>query len=74
MLPPAELHTAILHAVERNVEISHGACAVEVTRMLGFKSTSAGMRKLVASQAGILVESGRMRKAGAQLKPPRASG
>lgn len=67
-LPPTELQAAILSAVERNIGIGAAACAVEVARMLGYNSTSSGMRVLVASQAKVLVDGGRLHEVGSELR------
>ena len=70
MLPPSEVQSAIVMAVERNIGISPSECAVEVARMLGYRATSAGMRRLVSAQAQKLVAAGRLLKAGSELRLP----
>ncbi len=60
MLPPSEVARAIVLAVERNFGIEVDDCAIEVARMLGFKSTSAAMKALVASQVQGMIPSGQL--------------
>ena len=70
MLPPSELQAAILAAIERNIGICPSDSAIEVARMLGFKSTSAAMRRLVESQARKLVAEGRVLDDNGELRLP----
>jgi very-short-patch-repair endonuclease len=60
LLPPQELRVAI----ENVVTAHHGASAREiertVTRMLGFKATSAGLRQAVSRQIHVLQKGGRL--------------
>ena len=68
MLPPSEIGAAILEAVERNVGIEAGDCAREVARRFGMKSTTAAMRECVRRRADQLVEAGRLRRNGSELR------
>ncbi len=68
MLPPTEVRAAILHAVERNIGITPTDCAREVARAMGFKTTSADMRRFVANEAEQLVRDGRLERRGEELR------
>lgn len=68
MLPPVEVRQAILEAVKRNVGLSSADCAREVCHALGFKKTSADMRRLVEDEAERLVEEGRLMRSGEELR------
>ncbi len=68
MLPPREVQAAIVQAVERNVGITERDCAVEVARALGFKSTSADMRRCVSENARQLVSEGKLSLQGQELR------
>ena len=68
MLPPSEIRAAILEAVERNVGIEADDCAREVARRFGMKSTTAAMRECVRRRADQLVEAGRLRRNGSELR------
>ena len=58
MISPQEYRKAILHAVKRCLGISNEECAVEVARMLGFRSTSGSLKKQVFAQIAPLVREG----------------
>ena len=64
MLPPSEIRWAILQAVERNISLNDSACAIEVARMFGYKSTRADLRERVEAQAEELIASGRLERSG----------
>ena len=60
MLTPTARQAAILTAVKRNIGIGLVECAVEVARMFGSRPANSGMRALVASQAKVLADEGRL--------------
>ena len=70
MLPPSEICAGILAAVERNIAIDAVDCAREVKSMLGFKSLSADMRRLVARLANDMVRDGSLTMAGKDFRLP----
>ena len=70
MLPPSEICARILAAVERNIAIDAVDCAREVKSMLGFKSLSADMRRLVARLANDMVLDGSLTMTGKDLRLP----
>ena len=70
IISPPEVRLAILEAVERNVGITEVDCAVEVARALGFKSTSADMRRCVAENARQLVSEGGLAVQGTEYRLP----
>ena len=69
LLPPEEVECAILQAVEENVALADAECAVQVARRLGFRSTSAELRQVVAAAADRLTAAGRLQRDGAELRP-----
>ncbi len=69
-LPPTEIEEGILQAVEQNIGIDDGECAKEVSRMFGFKSLGADLRKRVAKTAADLVAEGRLVQSGDELRLP----
>jgi hypothetical protein len=62
MIPPAEISIAIL----KLIEIHHGATASEiptaVARMLGFRNTSAQLRKQIVNTLGRLIRLGKIQE------------
>ena len=57
-LSPKEVAAAILQAVERNIAIGIAEFSAEVASMVGYRSASSDLRKLVASCAQQLVGDG----------------
>ena len=70
MLPPTEVRLAVLQVVELSVGITEKDCAVEVARALGFKATSADMRRCVDENARLLVSEGRLAMQGCEYRLP----
>ena len=70
MLPPAEIEAAIRQVVERNIGIGAGDCAVEVSRLFGFKSTSADLRKHFENHARKMVAQGGLTVLDGHLRLP----
>ena len=70
LLPPEEVACAILQAVERNVSLAAEECAVQVARLLGFRSTSADLSSVVTAAADRLVAAGLLQRDGAELRIP----
>ena len=70
MIPPPEVRLAISQVVAASVGITEPECAVQVARALGFKSTSADMRRFVAENARQLVSEGKLSVQGQELRLP----
>ncbi len=70
MLPPTELRAAILRAVEASIAVSPTECAVDVARMLGFKSAHAQLKACIQAQASALVEQGTLALVSDELRIP----
>lgn len=70
MLPPTEVRSAILEAVERNIGIRPADCAREAARMLGIRRVSGEMREVFVRQARELVASGRLSQLRDELRLP----
>ena len=68
MLPPSELDSAILDAIERNIALEVTDCPPEVARMLGYKSTSSALRERIEQRADQLVATGRLEQRGSELR------
>lgn len=70
MLPPPEIESAIRQVVESNIAIGAGDCAVEASRLFGFKSTSADLKKHFEDQAGKMVAKGVLTVIDGRLRLP----
>jgi septum formation topological specificity factor MinE len=54
-LPPQELRAAILLVVQKYFGMSRDEAAVQVARLLGFKSTTAALRKMIDEEISFLL-------------------
>ena len=70
MLPPTEMRSAILEAVERNIGISPADCAREAARMLGIKRMSGETRRVFVRQSRELVATGQLAQIREELRIP----
>lgn len=70
MLPPSEIREGIRSTVERNIAINAGDCAREVRSMLGFRSLSSGLRKVITDIADDMVREGTLTMTGDDLRLP----
>ena len=70
MLPPPEIESAIRQVVESNIAIAAGDCAVEASRLFGFKSTSADLKKHFESHAQNMVSKGALVVSDGRLRLP----
>ena len=70
MLPPPEIESAIRQVVESNIAIGAGDCAVEASRLFGFKSTSADLKKHFEDHAGKMVAKGVLTVIDGRLRLP----
>lgn len=68
MLPPQEVDQAIMLVVASSVSLTVGDCAVQVARMLGFKSTSGDLRRVVERRAARLASEGRLEADGEEVR------
>jgi very-short-patch-repair endonuclease len=59
-LPPMEIRAAILQVVSRNLGIQKGEVPHATARLLGFRTTSAGLRDIVERQLARLLEVGQL--------------
>lgn len=73
MLPPPEIESAIRQVVESNIAIGAGDCAVEASRLFGFKSTSADMKKHFEIHAMNMVSKGALVLVDGRLRLPPGS-
>ena len=73
MLPPPEIESAIRQVIESSIAISAGDCAVEASRLFGFKSTSADMKKHFEGQARNMVSKGALILVDGRLRLPQGS-
>ena len=68
MLPPSEIQSAVLEAVEKNIALNAADCAVETARAFGYKSTSADLRKRVEENVEKLVAKGCLERHGFEFR------
>ena len=70
VLPPTELRAGVLQAVRASISVRPEECARDVARMLGFRSTSPRLRKVLVEQARWLVANGRLVEVRGELRLP----
>ncbi len=58
LIAPDEYRDAILDAVKRCLAINREDCAIEVARMLGYRSTSETLKKRIITQVDQLIQEG----------------
>lgn len=62
MISPLEIAAGVVHVVATNLGATDDEVALTISRMLGFKATSASLRKHIGSVVEDLVVAGRLRR------------
>jgi very-short-patch-repair endonuclease len=62
MLPPREIAGGVVHVVSSNFGATDEEVILTVSRMLGFKATSAPLRKIIGGIVDDLLDSGKLRR------------
>ena len=62
MSPPREIAAGVAHVVASNFGATDEEIILTVSRMLGFKATSAPLRKTIDAVVGTLLEAGQLRR------------
>lgn len=73
MLPPLEIEMAVLETVTRNFGASAEEVVLSVSRMIGFRSTSAQLRDLIQAVIGKMIDNAQLMSNGAILTMPATS-
>lgn len=78
MIPPGEIAVGVLHVVATNLGATDDEVALSVSRLLGFKATSAQLRGVIVQTVERLLAEGRLVRDGMMLvlssvspEPPR---
>ena len=70
MIPPREIAVGVVQVVTANLGATNEEIALSVSRLLGFKATSAQLRGIISQVVDGLVADGRLTREGAMLALP----